>query len=97
MTFYRATSDAVACTLTPAELKKTQLAWEKLLRTSLVSRDEVAGGLRLAFHEGSAAALRQLIDIERECCAWITFDLDGPVVTMTAEGPGGQVIQKMWG
>ena len=96
METYDATSDAIACTLTQDDLRETRKAWQKLFRLSLVSRDEVPGGLRLSVHPSSAAALRQLIDIERECCRWITFALDGPVVTMTAPGAGESAIRAMW-
>ena len=96
METYNATSEAIACTLTPDDLKQTRNAWQKLFRLSLVSRDEVPGGLRLQVHPGSADALRQLIDIERECCRWITFELNGPVVTMTSPGDGELAIRAMW-
>jgi len=96
METYDATSDAIACTLTQDDLRETRNAWQKLFRLSLVSRDEVPGGLRLSLHPGSADALRQLIDIERECCRWITFVLDGPVVTMTSPGAGESAIRAMW-
>ena len=92
----RATQDTIACTLTQDELKETQLAWTKLLKFSLVSREEFPGGLRLVVHPGSADALRQLVDIERQCCRWITFQLDGPSVTMTAVGPGETAIRELW-
>ena len=97
MKTFHATSDAVACTLAQDELKETELAWKKLLRLSLVSREEIPGGLRLAVHPGSATALRQLIDVERECCRWITFQLDGPAVMMTASGGGESTIREIWG
>ncbi len=96
METYRARSNVVACTLSPDDLKETEKAWHKLLRLSLVSRQEVAGGLRLEVHPGSADALRSLIDIERDCCRWITFELDGPVVTMTSPGDGEAAIREMW-
>ncbi len=97
MKTYRATSDTISCTLTQDDLQETRRAWQKLFRLSLVSREEVTGGLRLEVHPASADALRQLIDIERECCRWITFGLDGPVVTMTAPGAGESAIRAMWG
>ena len=96
METYRATSDIVACSLSRTELEETGAAWQKLFRLSLVSRLEVPGGLRLVFHPGSADALRQLIDIERECCPWITFELDGASVTMTSTGTGPSAIREMW-
>ena len=96
METYRATSDIVACSLTRSELEKTSSAWQKLFRLSLMSRTEVPDGLRLVFHPGSADALRQLVDIERECCTWITFELEGATVTMTSPGPGMSAIREMW-
>ena len=96
MELYRATSDTVACTLTADDLKETEAAWMKLLRFSLVSRQEIPGGLRLTVDPRSEAALRQLIDIERGCCRWITFELDGPSVTMTAPGGGESAIREIW-
>jgi hypothetical protein len=96
METYRATSQTVACTLTQEDLRETRRAWQKLFRQSLVSRREVPGGLRLEVHPGSADALRQLIDIERNCCSWITFELDGPVVTMTSPGAGEAAVREMW-
>lgn len=96
MNTYKATSDIVACSLSRSELEATGTAWQKLFRRSLIARDEVAGGLRLVFHPGSAEALGRLIDIERECCPWITFELDGASVTMTSPGAGASAIREMW-
>jgi hypothetical protein len=96
MQTYRATSQTIACTLTPGDLQETQRAWQKLFRLSLVSRDEVRGGVRLEVHPGSADALRQLVDVERECCAWATFELDGPILTITSPGAGESAIRQMW-
>lgn len=96
MSTIRATSNTIACTLSADELEDVGAAWQKLFRTSLLARDVVPGGLRLTVHPGGELALRQLIDIEAECCRWITFELGGPTVTMTAEGDGEQVIRTMW-
>ena len=96
METFRATSDIVACSLSRSELEDTGAAWQKLFRLSLMSRDEVPGGLRLVFHPGSAEALRRLIDIERGCCPWITFELEGASVTMTSPGAGASAIREMW-
>lgn len=93
----RATSETIACTLTVDDLKDVRAAWQKLFGTWLVSRELIPGGLRLIVVSNAETALRQLIDIERECCKWVTFVLDGPSVTMTAEGDGEQAIQAMWG
>ena len=96
METHRARTDVIACTLSPDDLKETEKAWRKLFELSLVAREEVPGGLRLEVHPGSAEALRSLIDVERECCSWITFELDGPVVTMTSAGAGEAAIREIW-
>ena len=96
METYRATSDIVACTLSRSELEETGTAWQKLFRLSLASLDEVPDGLRLVFHPGSAEALRQLVDVERACCQWITFELDVATLTMTSPGAGASAIREMW-
>jgi hypothetical protein len=96
MSTIRATSQTIACTLSADDVKDVGAAWQKLFRTSLISRDLVPGGLSLTVHPGSELALKQLIEIEAECCRWITFDLNGPSVTMTSEGDGEHVIRRMW-
>jgi hypothetical protein len=93
---YRATSDTIVCTLSRDELSDTRSAWQKLFRTALLAREEIPGGLRLVVNDGSAEALRQLIEIERDCCRWITFQLDGPTVSLTAKGVGAAIIRRMW-
>ncbi len=93
---FEARSETIVCTLTADDLEDTRRGWQKLFRTSLLSRDLVAGGLRLTFGPGGEVALRQLVDIESECCQWITFEVSGPSVTMTAPGDGEAAIRSMW-
>jgi hypothetical protein len=62
-----------------------------------VKRDLVPGGIRLRVAPGAASALMELIDLERECCAWIHFEVsDGSVVTLTAGGDGEVVLAGMF-
>ena len=85
---------AIACTLTASDLKDREGAWNKLMGSGLVGRDLVPGGIRLRAAPGAAAAL---IDLERECCAWIQFEVSGgSVVTLTAEGDGEAVLASMF-
>ena len=90
----------IACTLSSSELNDREGAWKKLLCSGLVERDLVPGGIRLRAATGAATALIDLIaliDLERECCPWIQFDVgDGSVVTMTAEGDGEAVLAGMF-
>lgn len=87
----------IACTLSASDLADREGAWNKLMGSGLVKRERVPGGIRLRPEPGAAAALMQVIDLERECCAWINFDVAGEsVVTLTAEGDGEAVLSGMF-
>jgi hypothetical protein len=63
------------------------------MRSGLVRREVVPGGIRLSAATGAAAALMELIDLERECCSWIHFDvMETSVVTLTADAGGEAVL-----
>jgi hypothetical protein len=92
-----AETPAIACTLSPADLEDREGAWAKLMSSGLVERDVVPGGIRLTPAPGAAAALIDLIDLERDCCAWIRFDVsDNSAVTLTAGGDGEAVLAEMF-
>ncbi|HEV2029785.1 MAG TPA: hypothetical protein VGS16_14855 [Candidatus Dormibacteraeota bacterium] len=87
----------IACTLSASDLKDRAGAWNKLMGSGLVERSPVPGGIRLTPAPGAAHALIQLVDLERECCAWIDFEVGpGSVVTLTAEGDGEAVLAEMF-
>jgi hypothetical protein len=87
----------IVCTLSASDLRDRGGAWNKLMSSGLVDRGLVPGGIRLSAAPGAAAALIELIDLERECCAWIHFEVsDGSVVTLTAEGDGEAVLAGMF-
>ncbi len=86
----------IACTLTAEELKDRGAAWNKLMSSGLVERDRVPGGIRLRAEPGASAALMELVDLERECCAWIQFDVQGNSVTVTADTAGETVLSTMF-
>ena len=87
----------IVCTLSAEELENRELAWQKLLASGLVIRSRVPGGIRLTAERGAAAALMQLVDLERECCPWITFDVSSrSAVTLTAKGDGEAVLLQMF-
>ena len=86
----------IACTLNEQDHARVSAAWQELFRTSLRVREEVPDGIRLSFAPGGEAALAQLIDIERECCAWAQFELKGASVIITAPGLGQEAIRAMW-
>ena len=89
-------SRTIACTLTAAELRDRGKAWAKLWDSGLLRRERVEGGIRLTAEPGGRDALHQLIDLERECCAWIDYSVDEAGATLTAEGPGELVLATMF-
>lgn len=95
-------SRPIACTLTESDLRDRGRAWEKLLGSGLVDRDRVPGGIRLHSARGTTDSLIQLIDLERECCAWIDFEVTQDPATgeanavLTAEGEGEAVLANMF-
>jgi hypothetical protein len=86
----------IMCTLTAADLKDRGRAWRKLWASGLLHRERVPGGIRLIAEPGGAEALTELIELERECCAWIDYKVDGPAVTLTAHGVGVAVLAAMF-
>ena len=87
----------IVCTLTRVELEDRGSAWRKVLGSGLVERTEIPGGIRLATQPGARAALAELIDLERECCAWITYAApDDSTFDLTAEGDGAEVLAQMF-
>jgi hypothetical protein len=86
------------CTLSALELNDRAAAWRKLLGSGLVQRERVPGGIRLRAAPGAQAALIALVDLERECCAWINYEVsnDDSVATLTAVGDGEGVLAGMF-
>ena len=95
-------SQPIVCTLTAADLADRERAWTKLLASGLVHRDRIPGGIRLRAAPGAGPALVELIDLERECCAWIQFEVaQDPVtgttdVALTADADGQTVLVGMF-
>jgi hypothetical protein len=86
----------IVCTLTAADLRDRGAAWRKLFASGLLHRDRVPGGIRLSAQPGAIDALRELIDLERECCAWIDHEVDSTGATLTAQGDGEAVLGGMF-
>jgi hypothetical protein len=92
-----AEAQPIVCTLSASDLEDRGAAWQKLLGSGLVDRHRVPGGVRLVAAPGASASLMQLIDLERECCAWINFEVsEGTAVTLTADGDGEAVLANMF-
>ena len=86
----------IACSLSAADLAERQRVWQALLGTDLLARESIPGGLRLTVRPGAGPQLHALIDLERDCCPWITFAVNGESVTMTAVGDGEEALLQMF-
>lgn len=87
--------EPVACTLNNEQLSERRRRWHELAGRAVVVRTETGRGLLLAFRgDGVADELRQLADLERDCCAfadWTVSEADGLVVLEVA-GTGDEAI-----
>jgi hypothetical protein len=91
-----ATSRPIVCTLTPGDLRDRSQGWRKLWASGLLRREPVPGGIRLTAAPGGVEALHQLVELERECCAWIDYAMDETGATLTAQGDGAPVLAEMF-
>ena len=96
------TSRPLMCTLSAAEMGDRRSAWAKVLNSGLVTRESIPGGIAFHARPGAAEALIGLIDLERECCQWIDFEVlkDGAsgaaTINLTADGGGAAVLSGMF-
>jgi len=96
------TSRPLMCTLSAAEMGDRRSAWAKVLNSGLVTRESIPGGIAFHATPGAAEALIGLIDLERECCQWIDFEVlkDGAsgaaTINLTADGGGAAVLSGMF-
>jgi hypothetical protein len=65
----------IACTLTPGALAERTARFAALNRTSLRFLTRGPGTLTLTYAAAAEPELRQLVRLERECCAFLAFQL----------------------
>jgi hypothetical protein len=87
--------NSLVCTLTAADYRDRETAWVKLRRFVRASA-EAPGGLSFSFAPavGLHDSLTELVRLEAECCAWMSFAIaDSPEeirLTITATGEDGE-------
>lgn len=88
----------IACTLSTKGLAAQGARWRRLAGRAFASREETTDGLRLAFRDlpGVRDELRALVAVERECCAWATWELDGTVLDVRSTGDGVATLHGMF-
>ena len=85
----------IACSLTGPELRERRETVLAAVRARVQEVRELKSGMALRFDPGGGvlAALAELIDLERQCCPFLQFDLrvlpaNGPV-WLELTGPDG--------
>lgn len=68
-------SQVVACSLGPAELSQRGARWTTLMARADGQVSPMENGIRLTFTagQGSSGELRELVELERQCCAFATW------------------------
>ncbi|HEU5174920.1 MAG TPA: hypothetical protein VFT96_09220 [Gemmatimonadaceae bacterium] len=65
----------IACTLAPGALEERSARFAALNRTWLRLLERGPGTLTLTYAAAAEPDLRELVRLERECCAFLTFHL----------------------
>ena len=87
----------IACSLTAADLGDREVEWRALLEGSLVGRERIPSGVRITVQPSATEELQRLVDLERDCCAWMQFKFDAPeTVAITASAEGVDLLVSMF-
>jgi hypothetical protein len=79
----------IACTLTGASLEERGRWLRRLGEQALIEGSRHGGRLELRFRPEAADDLRELVRAERECCPFLSFEIDARAdeVGLTVTGP----------
>ncbi len=92
----------IACTLPPGALADRRAAWKALTARALREQHEIEAGVRLVYagEDGVEAALRELVRLEEECCAFAQWQVesegDDVVLSVLASGEGVAALRAMF-
>jgi hypothetical protein len=94
----------IACSLNQGDLVERQDRWLELARRAAIEAVTTSNGLRLLFRAepGVEAELRQLAELERDCCSFADWSVrtrgNEVVLDVTAESEEGiTAVQAMFG
>jgi hypothetical protein len=87
------------CALSGEAMGERQRRWQEVADRAFVQRVETHRGLRLVFRvePGVEAELHELAALERECCAFAEWTVDGAVLEISGDGAEGTAaVQAMF-
>lgn len=93
-----APNDTPACTLEVQEMGLRLERLRRLAETSLQSHQLEGNLLRLAYRPGAVIEVKAVVDLERDCCDFLDFDLqESPSrVHLTITAPEGVGPAAKW-
>lgn len=97
------TKDALACSLSGAEIVSRTKSFEAFMRIAVEDVNELPDGYAMRLKQGHAAALVEFIELERVCCPFFDFTLSFPPnqesITLTVTGPTGtkEMLSHLFG
>ena len=92
-----------ACSLDAADGATRRRRWLELGERALLEKAATSRGVRLSYREdaGVERELRELAELERECCGFATWlvsaDEDRIVLDVSAPGEGAAAVRAMFG
>jgi hypothetical protein len=84
----------IACTLRTNDRAARAARWSALAARALGGVEQTEGGLRLTFTDG-AEELAALAELERDCCAFATWTVDG--TTLLVDGGSPEAVAAIQG
>lgn len=91
-------SKPIVCTLSPAAMAPRLAQIRTLTRKHLRSHRLDGSTLYLAYDLAAAGELTEIVAMERECCAFLSFELGthADAVSLVIEGPPQPGSDKQW-
>jgi len=92
----------IACSLNADEMPERRRRWGVLLEGALLERTEIPAGVRLvlATGDGVEEELRALAALERDCCAFASFDVRAAAgriaLEITSSGYGVAAVRELF-
>jgi hypothetical protein len=93
--------EQIACTLNNGQMSERRQRWHELAGRAFLERNETERGLRLVFRNdaGVEGELRELADLERDCCAfadWSVSAVNGRAV-LEVTGTSDEAVAAVHG